>query len=209
MLRIPQVKAQAQILRTMFAENGVTLTGRQALDAVARINGHKNYQVLQKLSQEPGPSKTSRAYDPSRQIVEIWSIGDVQSVRPDLTDKQALEVLHKAQSNADADVGINYGSLTSAARIFTKWRIVAELIDGDDVPQTVTVDLSNGSVFRGSPEALEAKGIYWESEAISGELRFSTRPDVAFEVDLGAILNGGTESLFSLCEDLRQAEATH
>ena len=50
-----------------------------------------------------------------RQIASIWSIGDVQSVRPDLTDGQAWEVLQAAERQHDASVGITWEVLRSHA----------------------------------------------------------------------------------------------
>jgi hypothetical protein len=42
------------------------------------------------------------------QIAAIWTIADVQSVRPDLSDRQAWEVLQAADRQHDASVGINW-----------------------------------------------------------------------------------------------------
>jgi len=54
-------------------------------------------------------------YDKDRQVAIIWSIEDVQSVRPDLTDEQAMEVLWSAERSHDATVGINWDVLTDYA----------------------------------------------------------------------------------------------
>jgi len=43
-----------------------------------------------------------------RQIASIWSIEDVQEVRPDLTDEQSWEVLQAAEKDHDANIGINW-----------------------------------------------------------------------------------------------------
>ena len=43
-----------------------------------------------------------------RQIAAIWSIEDVQQVRPDLTDEQAWEVLQQVKRRHDAEIGINW-----------------------------------------------------------------------------------------------------
>ena len=45
------------------------------------------------------------------QIAIIWNIEDVQEVRPDLTDEQALEVLLMAKDKHDAEIGINWDVL--------------------------------------------------------------------------------------------------
>ena len=46
--------------------------------------------------------------DMIEEIAIIWCIEDVQSVRPDLTDQQASNVLKTLKENHDADVGINW-----------------------------------------------------------------------------------------------------
>jgi hypothetical protein len=43
----------------------------------------------------------------------VWYIDDVQSVRPDLSDEQAWEVLLAAKDNHDASLGINWDVLES------------------------------------------------------------------------------------------------
>ena len=48
---------------------------------------------------------------PRRQIASIWSIEDVQSVRPGLTDDQAWDVLQRVRRCHDATIGINWDVL--------------------------------------------------------------------------------------------------
>ncbi len=52
-----------------------------------------------------------------RQIASIWCIEDVQSVRPDLTDDRAWEVLQAARRCHDATMGINWDVLECQADI--------------------------------------------------------------------------------------------
>lgn len=49
------------------------------------------------------------------QIAFIWSIADVQQVRPDFTAEQAWEVLATAQRQHDAEFGINWLTLECIA----------------------------------------------------------------------------------------------
>lgn len=42
------------------------------------------------------------------QIAVIWDIEDVQSIRPDLDDEQAWEVLQSAEKHRDASIGLNW-----------------------------------------------------------------------------------------------------
>jgi hypothetical protein len=46
-----------------------------------------------------------------RQIAAIWSIEDVQEVRPDLTEGQCWEVLEATWRYHDATIGINWDVL--------------------------------------------------------------------------------------------------
>lgn len=43
-----------------------------------------------------------------RQVTVIWGIEDVQSVRPDLTDEQAWEVLLECRHLHDCELGFNW-----------------------------------------------------------------------------------------------------
>lgn len=56
-----------------------------------------------------------------KQIAVIWSIEDVQQVRPDLTGDQAWQVLEEVDRRHDAELGINWQTL----------EYVAELLFGD------------------------------------------------------------------------------
>jgi hypothetical protein len=48
--------------------------------------------------------------------IEIrWTVGDVQTVRPDLTDEQALSVLYRARTDHEANTGITYDVLEQTA----------------------------------------------------------------------------------------------
>jgi hypothetical protein len=50
-----------------------------------------------------------------RQIADIWGIEDVQSVRPDLSDEQAWDVLQAVLRYRDAGIGINWEVIESHA----------------------------------------------------------------------------------------------
>jgi hypothetical protein len=50
-----------------------------------------------------------------RSIAAIWSIEDVQGVRPHLTEEQAWEVLEQVGDIHDAEWGINYTTLETVA----------------------------------------------------------------------------------------------
>lgn len=50
-----------------------------------------------------------------KEIAIIWHIEDVQSVRPDLTDEQASNILLHMKKNHDATLGINWDTIESTA----------------------------------------------------------------------------------------------
>jgi hypothetical protein len=50
-----------------------------------------------------------------RQIADVWSIEDVQAVRPDLSEDQCWEVLQFTDSTKDAELGITWLTLEMAA----------------------------------------------------------------------------------------------
>lgn len=52
-----------------------------------------------------------------QQIAVIWSVEDVQCVRPDLSQEQAWEVLQRCRRNHDACIGINWEVLQVVADI--------------------------------------------------------------------------------------------
>jgi len=52
----------------------------------------------------------------SRQIAAIWSIEDVQSIRPDLSEEQAWEVLQRVDRHQDSELGITWLTLGTAAK---------------------------------------------------------------------------------------------
>jgi len=51
----------------------------------------------------------------NHQIAAIWSIEDVKSVRPDLTDDQAWEVLEQVGDKQDAEWGISWTTIETVA----------------------------------------------------------------------------------------------
>ena len=53
-----------------------------------------------------------KRYNPTKHIIIIWSIDDVLSIRPNLTEEQAMDVLMLAKRRHDANEGINWDTLT-------------------------------------------------------------------------------------------------
>ena len=51
-----------------------------------------------------------------RQIAVIWSVEDVQAIRPDLNEDQSWEVLQTVESKADASLGVTWDTLEWVAQ---------------------------------------------------------------------------------------------
>src|SRR5579885_1347135 len=66
-----------------------------------RCLGNKIHEILQD--------------DITEEIAIVWHIEDVQSIRSDLTDQQASEVLIHLKKNHDATVGINWDTIETIA----------------------------------------------------------------------------------------------
>ena len=56
-------------------------------------------------------------FDAKRQMSIIWSVEDVQTVRPDLDDEQAFKVLQHIKKHHDANIGISWETIEIAADI--------------------------------------------------------------------------------------------
>lgn len=54
-------------------------------------------------------------FDSTRQIAIVWDIEDVQTVRRDLSDEQAMRVLKEVERTHDADVGVHWAFIEYVA----------------------------------------------------------------------------------------------
>ena len=52
-----------------------------------------------------------KRYNPEKEIFIVWSVIDIQSIRPDLSDEQANMVLDEIKRKHDADMGISWTTL--------------------------------------------------------------------------------------------------
>ncbi len=60
---------------------------------------------------------TASLQDVVKEITITWHIEDIQSIRADLTDQQASDVLIHLKENHDATVGINWDTIETVADI--------------------------------------------------------------------------------------------
>jgi hypothetical protein len=212
MIRAPEIKKQAVILREFFAEEGVKLTHRQALDRVAKMQGYPGWQVMEKhLRTQPvaanNTTSVTGTYDASQQIAILWSVNDVHSVRPDLDTEQCLAVLASVKHNHDAEQGVNWTVLGLIAdQLYGVWHIEAQFCaEGSDAWETVTVNLCNGEIVCVAKEEFLAAEDHLDFVTVNsdGIIRFSQLPDDDFEVEDGQF--GDAEDLVSICGNLRAA----
>ena len=75
----------------------------------------------------PTAADIHRILTERNQIAIIWDIEDVQSLRPELTDEQAWQVLENAARHHDAGIGINWEVLEATAEC-----LFPEAIDDPD-----------------------------------------------------------------------------
>ena len=66
---------------------------------------------------EAADTDTTPSRDADQTISVVWAIEDVQSIRPDLSDDQAWQVLQAAKKDHDATIGINWSVLECHAEM--------------------------------------------------------------------------------------------
>jgi len=85
-------------------------------DAIAEAKGRS--RTIPDSSDQPTEKADIDVYAlvaQRRQIAIIWSIEDVQEMRPDLTDEQAWKVLQLVERRLDASIGVDWHTLECVA----------------------------------------------------------------------------------------------
>lgn len=139
-------------------------------------------------------------FNPKRQVAILWGIEDVQSVRPDLTDEEALDVLQTARRKHDANEGINWDVLrihASYAYAERKVNCTARYkADGQSVEVPVQVNLANGRVRDSEGKPLQLCDATLHFEGITE----------TFEVTGSELFDGEAENLLKLTALLKEAD---
>jgi hypothetical protein len=81
----------------------------------AAINEHRQGQYEDDCQHAKSGNDIHELLAKHRQIAAIWSIEDVQSIRPDLSEEQAWEVLQQVDRRKDAELGITWLTLEMTA----------------------------------------------------------------------------------------------
>jgi len=68
-----------------------------------------NWMIVQDYAQQIQEGKA---------FANIWTIGDVKSLAPDLTDDEAMAILELVEDNFDANIGINWDVIQHAIDMF-------------------------------------------------------------------------------------------
>ena len=87
---------------------------RYLTEYVYGIDSEKSNDISVCLDTKAEPfmkSQNAHQYDPNRHIAIIWSIEDVQAIREDLSDEQAMKVLHEVKRKHDCDEGVHWDTL--------------------------------------------------------------------------------------------------
>jgi hypothetical protein len=266
MLRIPEPKEQARLLSSLLAEQGLGLQHQKALDIVARLHGHRNWNVMQAAPAAVAPAPVSEslpgtfvwkqrlvdaaenvvnsaddtgctddltvtsseavealrqalmhqepADDSQERTVGGFNVEDVHSVRPDLTDEEAEEVLSFCEKYFDASRGLTWDIIEeySFQCLGLPYGVEAVLKYADGESQAVVVQLYSGRMFPGTLESLEVA----RTARTHVDTDFSPLPqgcelvfgDGKISVDMAGdweVNGGSTEDLHQLCQELREA----
>lgn len=71
-----------------------------------------NILKLASQAEEIAAEEFNFDFDPNTQIAIIWDITDVQEIRSDLSNKQAMEVLQKVKTYHNAEIGVSWDTLS-------------------------------------------------------------------------------------------------
>ncbi len=201
-VRVPQPKEQARILTERLRAEGLSLGHQKALDIVAALNGHRSWHVM---------ARAGEADKPEKQPVLVCGFGvdDVQSVRPELTDKEAELVLRYCEREFDASLGLNWDRLEALSlQVMPPLYVPVELRLTDGRRESASLELHSGRFWLGAPQELPSWGRQ-EPEGchLAGtQVHISGPHGQALELALGAnadLFGGLTDELQALCEQLR------
>ncbi len=272
MVRNPEPKNQAKLLVQLLAEAGLTLGHQQSLNVVARLNGHRNWNVMEAAlktatktpaaapapEQAPPPQGWQAFMDAADTVVSYaddagcdedltvtsasaverlstmltrfrregrfaaqtsqhsFTADDVLSLRPDLTEEEAQEVVDIADRRFDASIGVNWDVLQTHADMSFPPRVVqGRLVDMRTHKELspVVIDYSNGEIYWGQINDLKDWRARQERQLLRapfaiGDFVAVYLSDETF-VDLedrGPLFGGDTEALHNSIEDLREQQ---
>ncbi len=170
-------------------------------------------ELLQAHRRGEAPARNPRTY-----TVHGFGVGDVHSLRPDLSDDEAMQVLDAAARRFDASLGMNWDTLDANASLeFPPYGLAAIAKLGDGRQMACTVNLANGSVYVGLPEHVTSQPFSQRARLHPPEHGSTIARVTVGEGDWAQtfgisdrsdeILDGDNELLKELSDKVRQAEA--
>lgn len=94
------------------------------------------------------PAAAAEPREDTRCSITGFSVGDVRSVRPDLTVPEAARVLRHCGRQFDASIGLNWDLIEiQSYQVLPARCVEGALTIGAAAPVTCTVNLATGSVF--------------------------------------------------------------
>ncbi len=170
-------------------------------------------ELLQAFRRGEPPARNPRTY-----TVHGFGVGDVQSLRPDLSDDEAMQVLDAASQRFDASLGMNWDTLDANASLeFPPYGLAAIALLDDGREMAVTVNLANGSLYVGLPEYVTSLPFSQRvrlhppeygakmARVTVGEGDWAQTFGISDRAD--EVLDGDNELLQELSEKVREAEA--
>jgi hypothetical protein len=89
---------------------------REALDSfIVNANVDPDSDLFQKARAAINELDQFELVDKRYAMAIVWQIDDVLSIRPDLTEEQAAEVLGRVEDIHDASIGISWETLEAVA----------------------------------------------------------------------------------------------
>ena len=108
----PKLLATLELLANQADEDCPShCRSRHFVDALEEARTAATEAKAAGISPAPGDIDIHMVLAGRRQIADIWSIEDVQTVRSDLTNEQAWEILQHVRRRYDASIGINWDVL--------------------------------------------------------------------------------------------------
>jgi hypothetical protein len=146
-------------------------------------------------------------FNPKREVAIIWTVGDVQTVRPDLTDAEALDVLLKCKYKHDCDVGITWDVIRDVAGMYFSVPLLTGTVtftDADikEVSCSATVNLlKNGEVL------IDGQDFSLFSRFNDGWFAFDSLPGEDFEIVNGKLCGNADDDAEEQSYELREVIA--
>ena len=131
MYRKPQIKDQARILAKEFEAHGVKMAHRQALDVLARINGHASWQVMENYEKTHPSAPVAPAAVPAPAVAPRIKRDKVY-VFEAMGFVESREILDKLKGDYSGDLSAELKSKMEALGFYSFCRVDISEDDNQD-----------------------------------------------------------------------------